>query len=384
MADLDEVPLVHEEEQDELSLAERLQEGTALCLSGGGYRAMLFHLGALWYLNEQRLLGRIARFSSVSGGSITSAVLGWKWRRLQFDDGGRATNFATEVGAPIRELASVTIDTRAVLRGLLPFDSIGDRLTAFYRERLFGDATLQDLPEEPRFVINATNLQSGVLFRFSQPFIWDYRVGKIARPELPLAAAVAASSAFPPILSPVKLRFRHEDFVPGTGEDLQRPPYTTDVVLTDGGVYDNLGIETAWKLYDTILVSDAGSRMDAERYPRANWLHHSLRTLAVIDNQVRSLRKRQLVESFREGVRKGTYWSTRSNADAYGIESPFELARERTMELALIPTRLAAMKDDLQKRLINWGFAISDLAVRRHLDPSLAAPLILPFPDVRI
>jgi NTE family protein len=159
MADLDEVPLVHEEEQAELSLAERLQEGTALCLSGGGYRAMLFHLGALWYLNEQRLLGRIARFSSVSGGSITSAVLGWKWRRLKFDDGGRASNFETEVGAPIRELASVTIDTRAVLGGLLPFDSIGDRLTAFYRDRLFGDATLQDLPEEPRFVINATNLQ---------------------------------------------------------------------------------------------------------------------------------------------------------------------------------------------------------------------------------
>jgi NTE family protein len=24
--------------------------GTALCLSGGGYRAMLFHLGAIWRL----------------------------------------------------------------------------------------------------------------------------------------------------------------------------------------------------------------------------------------------------------------------------------------------------------------------------------------------
>jgi NTE family protein len=384
MSERDEVPLVHEEEQDEVPLSERLQEGMALCLSGGGYRAMLFHLGALWYLNQQGILGRIARFSSVSGGSITSAVLGLKWSRLQFDGRGCASNFEREVVEPIRNLASVTIDTRAILRGLLPLDSIGDRLTASYRDRLFGEATLQDLPDAPRFVINATNLQSGVLFRFSRPFIWDYRVGKIARPVLPLAAAVAASSAFPPILSPVKLRFRHEDFVPGTGEDLQRPPYTTSVVLTDGGVYDNLGIETAWKLYDTILVSDAGSRMDAERYPRANWLHHSLRTLAVIDNQVRSLRKRQLVESFREGVRKGTYWSTGSNAAAYGIENSFDLAHERTMELALIPTRLAAMKEDLQKRLINWGFAVCDLAIRRHLDSSLGAPDALPFSEVRI
>lgn len=28
------------------------EKGIVLCLSGGGYRAMLFHLGALWRLNE--------------------------------------------------------------------------------------------------------------------------------------------------------------------------------------------------------------------------------------------------------------------------------------------------------------------------------------------
>ena len=42
-------------------------EGLGLCLSGGGYRAMLFHLGALWRLNEAALLHTADRVSSVSG-----------------------------------------------------------------------------------------------------------------------------------------------------------------------------------------------------------------------------------------------------------------------------------------------------------------------------
>src|SRR5207244_1435198 len=50
------------------------EPGMALCLSGGGYRAMVFHIGALWRLYEARLLGSVKRISSVSGGSITAAL----------------------------------------------------------------------------------------------------------------------------------------------------------------------------------------------------------------------------------------------------------------------------------------------------------------------
>jgi len=49
--------------------------GIALCLSGGGYRAMIFHLGTLLSLNELGFLKKLARVSSVSGGSITAGVL---------------------------------------------------------------------------------------------------------------------------------------------------------------------------------------------------------------------------------------------------------------------------------------------------------------------
>ena len=56
--------------------------GMALCLSGGGYRAMLYHAGALWRLNDAGLLGDVAFVSSVSGGSITAAYLGLRWSDL--------------------------------------------------------------------------------------------------------------------------------------------------------------------------------------------------------------------------------------------------------------------------------------------------------------
>ena len=162
-ASLAEPLLVAEEENEDVDPLERnVKDGIALCLSGGGYRAMLFHVGVLWRLNEMGFLPKIARFSSVSGGSITAAVLGLKWRNLGFNSTGVGENFVTEVANPIRAMADSSIDVTAVLSGaLLPFTSISDRVSSAYRKRLFGDATLQDLPDEPRFVFNATNLQIG-------------------------------------------------------------------------------------------------------------------------------------------------------------------------------------------------------------------------------
>src|SRR5690348_2705095 len=93
--------------------------GIGLCLSGGGYRAMLFHLGALWRLNQLGYLTRLTRVSSVSGGSIAAAVLGQRWGKLRFTEPGPqghpvAANFKAEVVAPLRDLAASTLDVPAV------------------------------------------------------------------------------------------------------------------------------------------------------------------------------------------------------------------------------------------------------------------------------
>lgn len=365
-------------EQREDSVDGRHEEGMALCVSGGGYRAMLFHLGTIWRLNMAGFLPQLKRISSVSGGSITSGVLGYAWGSLTFKD-NVAQNFTEKVVAPIRKLAGETIDVGAVLKGIFLPGTISEKVRNAYEDYLFGDATLQDLPDEPRFVINATNVQSGSLWRFSKPYMVDYRVGQVLNPTVPLATVVAASSAFPPILSPLKLKLSPAQCVDMDGTDLHREPYTTNVVLADGGVYDNLGLETIWK-FSTVLVSDAGQKMEAEEDPDTNWGGHSLRVLDLIDNQVRNLRKRQIMKAFKKGERKGTYWGIRTDIRDYSVENKFECPLERTRELARVPTRLKELDQSLQERLINWGFAVCDAALRTHVRPELQKPDTLPYP----
>ena len=354
----------------------RLTDGVALCLSGGGYRAMLFHLGALWRLNELGWLPKLERISSVSGGSITNGVLGLGWNRLAFNDAGVAEGFNEVLTGPLRSFASRTVDIRAVIAGIFTSSSAADWIADAYDTYLFHDKTLQDLPDEqrgtaPRFVFNAANVQSGVLFRFSKPYIRDYRVGEIRKSKVRLSQAVAASSAFPPVLSPLTLDFNESDFTDHSGTDLQEPPYTTRAILTDGGVYDNLGLETTWKRYRTILVSDGGGRMGAQPKPRRDWLLHTKRVLDVIDNQVRALRKRQVIGAFQlprdsgSAWRSGTYWGIHSNIADYGLDDSLACPHDLTKQVAAEPTRLAKIPAVRQERIINWGYAVCDTAMRR-------------------
>jgi NTE family protein len=369
------------------------QEGMALCLSGGGYRAMLFHLGALWRLNEFGYLKKLTRISSVSGGSITAGVLGFRWRGLAFDSDGSAQNFLPEIVDPIRELAGQTIDQGSIISGILTPGSIADKVTDAFRKHLFGNATLQDLPSDPpRFVINATSVQTGALVRFSKPFLADYRVGRVMNPKIELAVTVAASAAFPPMLSPLKLELDASAWAPPSGrksEDLHQEPYLTSVVLTDGGVYDNLGLETAWKKYRTIFVSNGGGKIQAEPDPKGDWARHAVRVNEVIDNQVRSLRARQVIGAFQAPEqdlthRNGTYWSVRSNIKDYGVAGALDCPFDKTSLLAALETRLKRLETAAQERLINWGYAICDAAMRRWVDASLPVPREFPYPTAGV
>ena len=137
-------------------------------------------------------------------------------------------------------------------------------------------------------------------------------------------------------------------FTPGSGQDLQREPFTSKVVLTDGGVYDNLGLETVWKRYHTVLVSDGGGKLQAEEEPKSDWARHAYRVLNLIDNQVRALRKRQVIDSFEAGAtrRKGAYWGIRTDIADYASADALPCPLERTMALAETPTRLKRLDDD--------------------------------------
>jgi NTE family protein len=217
-----------------------------------------------------------------------------------------------------------------------------------------------------------------------KPYMRDYRVGEVRKPSISLSQAVAASSAFPPVLSPFELRLDPDNFTPNSGADLQRQPFTSRVILTDGGVYDNLGLETAWKRYQTVLVSDAGGKIQAEEEPKSDWARHSYRILNLVDNQVRALRKRQVIDSFKSGARLGAYWGIRTNIKDYQLSDVLDCPLERTLALAETPTRLKRLDDRLQDRLINWGYAVCDAAVRTHVEPTLAKPQGFPYPAAGI
>jgi NTE family protein len=355
---------------------EEPKDGIALCLSGGGYRAMLFHTGALWRLFETGILLELKRISSVSGGSITAAITALKWDSLQNPHDRDA--FRQEVAEPIMNLAGRTIDIPAVLRSLLPPWSSSRALAASYRRHLLGGKTLKDLPEEPSFVINSTNMQSGALWRFMKHAMKDWKVGEIKEPALQLATAVAASSAFPPVLSPLVLKFKPQQYSDDYGAVDRSEELRTKVILTDAGVYDNLGLETAWKKFKTVLASDAGRPFQIKANVHGNLLAQTWRTLFLIDNQKRSLRKERLKLSYVQGTRNGTYWGIGSHQEDYHLDDPLEFPVEEARRLVEIRTRLKRIEPSTRKALVNWGYVMCDTALRKHFRPELEKPAMLP------
>lgn len=383
--------------------------GIAVCLSGGGYRAMLFHTGSLWRLLELGLLspgdhtarrpagntvpiGSLQRVSSVSGGSIISGMLGLKWKNLDFSTAPKLVqSYQAEVVKPIRDLASVTLAAETaegvfkVLSAIVIPGSVNEHVAKAYDRHLFEKAKLSELPSEPRWVINASNLQSGALWRFMSPYMRDWKVGENKHTEkVSVAQAVAASSAFPPMLAPATFDFKDGDFTPNTGGsgeyNLQRPPFTTHVSLADGGVYDNLGLETAYKRFRTLLVSDAGAPFKPSERVARDWVRLSGRVINVVDNQVRALRKRLLMNSFVTGVRLGAFWDIDVDIAAFKAPGKLDCPHAQTLKLAALDTDLGEKDAKIQERLINWGYAVCDASIRSWLDTSLPAPAAFPYP----
>ncbi len=360
------------------------QEGVALCLSGGGSRAMLFHAGALLRLNELGALGSLQRVSSVSGGSITAGVLARAWSDLDFGADGRSPALQSLVVDPLRSLARQSIDIRAWLIGtLLPGSSPARQYAAALDRHLYHGARLGDLPDAPRFVFNSTNMASGVLWRFSKPYMADYLVGKVPRPEIPLSLAVAASGAFPPFFSPLRLPVELSAYEPGDYE-LGTAEYRRRPALGDGGIYDNLGLETAWKRYRTILVSDGGGILRPQPSPPGDLIFQTIRLTSLIDRQVRALRKRMLIDGYVAGIRQGTYWGIRSDITHYRAAGTLDCPEPLTTKLADVATRLTRLPDVTIDRLINWGYAIADAAMRSFVLRDADPPAAFPYPEVGV
>src|SRR5260370_36900467 len=111
-----------EAEGKSFPLSEDKADGKALALSGGGFRAMLYHVGALWRLNELGLLNQLDTIASVSGGSLLAGCLAARWSALQFEE-NVAVNLREEVFEHVLQFSRRLIDIPAILTGFLPFMS---------------------------------------------------------------------------------------------------------------------------------------------------------------------------------------------------------------------------------------------------------------------
>ncbi|MDF0490016.1 patatin-like phospholipase family protein [Sphingomonas sp. H39-1-10] len=357
-------------------------DGVGLALSGGGYKAAAYHLGALIRLNELGWLPKLSRVSSVSGGSIAAGFLGLVWRKLIFAADGVATNFDTVFVEPLGTfLTEVNLDIPQGLLGLLlPFRSAADGVAKGYDRHLFKDATLQDLPadgEGPRFVILATNYELNSLWRFARPYAADHRVGMIDNPVLPLSRIVAASSAFPPFFCPIEVDFAGQTVKPVAGADRNEGDFLKRAILADGGIYDNMGLEPIWKRYGTLLVSNAGGAFDEEHHP-TDWFNLLLRVINMIHRQAENNRQRALMMLTKTGQRKIAYWPLRNTGSVYPRPSPAQPSPEDVTRAQEEGVRLWSLGARAYARLVNHGYSLCDSAMGSYLGSGTPPPATLP------
>ncbi|WP_018983675.1 patatin-like phospholipase family protein [Salinimonas chungwhensis] len=355
----------------------------ALALSGGGYRATVFTLGALKQLNAMGLLSRVSTITSVSGGSITSALLAKNWGYLNFNEHGVALNFHEKIEDPLQRFCMTSIDMRSVLGGLISFrESIGDKVARAYDKKLYEGFTLKGInsfESAPLFIFYGTNFQTGASVRLSQKYISDWRLGYNEKDDIPLSKAVGISSAFPPVLSPVNLQLNPSNWIKtkySTHND--NKSMLSKMVLTDGGLYDNLGLEAITKTskkpeYDYVICCDAGAPFEVSENAKTNWISQTARMTEVMINQQRALRKRKLIEDIFEGKFKGTYFGIGNKINDYTESAKKQFGRNitpiltdsvSTKSLAKVPTRLKALNNETITELQDWGSALCDVALK--------------------
>jgi NTE family protein len=338
--------------------------------------------------------------SSVSGGSIASGLLAYVWPRLVFEN-GVAVNFKTEYLNRILAFSQVFADGPCFLKGVFkPFSSAAEEAAKLYERHLFDgkSPSLSDLPRSPWFVFCSSNLSTGSLFRMSNRYLADYRIGVSFHPTLSLATAVAASAAFPPVLSPLRLdlsqfSWKREKLDDSVGE----PVAPGRAILSDGGIYDNHGIEPALKRCDCLFVSDAGAPWRSSTHGYWNYLSQLKRVLDTTDNQVRSLRRRDLIGGFKAAKQadrlglddlaksalrartRGVYWSI----DSKDVElKPY--ASYTLPPSSVVPSEVGTYLHFLGAKeteyLANWGHYVCDAMLNRFyqspLAPSSGPPLV--------
>ncbi|HEY3210237.1 MAG TPA: patatin-like phospholipase family protein [Actinomycetota bacterium] len=266
-------------------------KGIGVALSGGGHRASLFGLGVLLYLADAGKLPEVTSIASVSGGSLTNGYVAQTLDVNQAADGGEFEQAMKPFARQLAQNGSLFASRFTwgylaflALTGLValvgPWFIPGAGIIQFliflavvllwaglvagrrswiaaraFRETLFsprGHPTLlRDIEGVTDHIFCTTDLQSAENVYFSRSFVYGYRFGVGVPGDLPLHDAVQASACLPGAFPARWFRTDRHTFKSRTPPDEASSPdgrgseAPSRMVLTDGGVYDNMADEWA-------------------------------------------------------------------------------------------------------------------------------------------
>lgn len=367
------------------------RSGIGLALSGGGFRATLFHLGALRRLDELGILTSLTDVSSVSGGSIMAASLANAMIASPSRAGQRMANFDA-MASQVHDLTSCNLRRRILLERIEPtnWHNTLAELVAKELTKRITDKPLAALPASPNFTFCATDMAFGVDWVYTRTRAGDFQAGYGSKSlaTIPIAHAAAASACFPPIFEPIETMVPATELAGGDAAGPDADLCRARIRLTDGGVYDNMGLEPLWKQIKVLLVCDAGGEF--EYSPDRGTISDLKRYPDIMGNQALALRKRWLMASYTSGNAgpggapglEGTYWATGGNRAKYDPHDTSGYSREIASLIAHIRTDLDDFSPGETAALENHGYLMADIAIKVWV-PSLykPVPVNVPFPD---
>ncbi len=379
-----------------------------LSLSGGGSRAVAFHLGALRALEDLKLLDEVGVISGVSGGSVMTGLLGYTEApfadidrdTVQFLRRGLMVPCFLKLLHPVRLVALVWNLAVVALPTLLSdlFSWSASRFASLFpcfrsacngisrcswplrcrysHTHLLADAMADvvgpqhcDAPTRQgiSIVFNACELRTGTAFRMSNQRFGSYRYGWAPASELRVADAVMASAAYPPFLPPFDWRMPFER---NGKTDTHR------VIVTDGGVFENLGvtvmepgrnIEISKIGYNTdiIIASDAGvGQFTGDTVP-VGWPKRMTQVVSAVMRKVQDATKQRLHDHEKAGRIDGFVYVALGQIDARVPLKPADWVDRE--EVIRYPIDFSAMSGENIRRLSGRGEAITRALVAQYL-----------------
>lgn len=354
-----------------------------IALSGGGIRAMVFHLGVLKWIAQKGALEEVKRVSSVSGASLCIGMV-YAQNNLRWPS---SKEFLTTVLPSIEKVILENDLQISALKKLIISPKYWNKKVNIVARALESEwgvcGNLSELMGNMMWYINCTTYETGKRFRFCKNNMGDYTIGYVQNPNIPVSDVMAASAGFPVLIGPYSLQTKDYNWTPSHYTQSEWQPPNNTIHLWDGGVYDNLGLESIFKpenggaLRDDInciIVSNASPSISFFNRRVGLSTRNLKRLLDISMDQVTSLRTRMVMDYINRN-QCGIYIKIGNSAEKIALESKCQenlknylieecLSWEKVNKAMSYPTTLLKPTESDYKLLLQHGFEVADCTYR--------------------